>query len=183
MDNKDGACCFVQLFTLWRFKRKLCWFGHILFVVATILSGPSICALLFSGFKISAPLVTKILAYLLPIFFPSIFRWPLWPPYMYIISDISSFLSTMFSVWPHPFNDVTLLLLLLFQLQVFVLLCFVSIFSVWRCPWAVLRPDEAFWGGGFPAQHTLSIFGRLCGSRLFQYWGECYSVMVASYVK
>lgn len=37
---------------------------------SAILSGPSICALLFSGFKISAPLVTKILAFMLPIFFP-----------------------------------------------------------------------------------------------------------------
>lgn len=151
VDNKDGvsACCFLQLFTLWRFKRKLCWLGHFLFVVATIdifhsaiLSGPSICALLFSDFRISAPSVTKILAFLLPIFFP-----PSSGDLFDLLActqclDISLFLSTMFSVWPHPFNDVTLLLLLLFQL--FILLCFVSIFSVWRCPWAVLRPDEAF---------------------------------------
>lgn len=181
MHNGDGvsACCFLQLLTLWRFKRKWCWFGHILFRVTTIiifhsavLGGPSICILPSNGFKISY-LNLSISA---TDFFLSL-RWPcMYTMWYFFVSQGFP----MFLVWQHPSNHVTLFL---FQLQVFVLLCFVSIFSVWRCPWAVLRPDEAFWGGGFPAKHTLSIFGRLCGSRLFQYWGECYSVMIAHYVK
>lgn len=120
--------------------------------------------------------VIQILAFLLMIFFFTLKLPCMYTMWYFFVSQGFP----MFLVWQHPSNHVTLFL---FQLQVFVLLCFVSIFSVWRCPWAVLRPDEAFWGGGFPAKHTLSIFGRLCGSRLFQYWGECYSVMITRYVK
>lgn len=51
--------------------------------------------------------------------------------------------------------------------------CVCVFLSVRRRPRPVLWPHEAVWSGGVAQQHTLSLPGRLRGSGILQYRGEC----------
>lgn len=48
-------------------------------------------------------------------------------------------------------------------------------FSLWRCPWAVLRPYEAVWSRWITQQHAVPLPRWLRRSRILQYWGKYLS--------